>query len=462
MTTLANCIINGRLDMVQQYLLAGADINQFDEYGFTPLIEAAIANNIEIAKFLLERNADPNQKDMVGGTALHWAVENNNEELVRRLLDAGADSNSYNNYSEPAITKAVLRNQTELKDLLYQNGASSTFAYDYINLKLLGHRFDLHGSVDIVDAQGYFTELDFEGFIMEFSLSLLTYSVRQFSQNYAAKSLQNYFPLIKQVINALENAQSLIKYQQYLTDRNQNSAQIEALLEQELLILPVNFNGHTIAMIKYKNILAIIDRRQKDNALHGVCFYELTKPRMFTKQLMRHLLYAKKTDDYIYQTIPKELGLKLVGRLIMEPQMSGNCSWANLTATIPAALFLLTDDVKHHVNGLIDHDHFALSVFRQWRDWDMERALHYCLNSFDNAQPVRKASIASSLAAVMFQRLHHQDDHHVELARRILKILKQQDYYYVLDHYLRFYHRERKTKAGENLQKMLQRCEELF
>lgn len=462
MLTLANCIINRKADYVRQYLLAGAELNQFDEYGFTPLIESAITNDETIAQILLEHKADPNFKDMVGGTALHWAVENNNQALAKLLIDYGADANSYNHYSEPAIVKAILRQQNEMKEYLYQNGASSTFAYDYINFKLLGHRFDLEGSMDIVDAQGQFTELDFEGFVMEFSLSLLTYSLEQFTQNYAAKTMQPYFPMIHRLIAALRQAAALIHYQQYLTDRQQHHKKIDALLREELLILPVVFNGHTIAMIRYQDQLVIIDRRARQaKTLYGICVYKLTKPKALTSSLLQHLLYEKKTDEYIYERLPKLLGLKLVSRLLIEPQLSGNCSWANLAATIPAVLYLI--DPEAPKKSIIDHeDHWSLIVYRYWREWDKERAIHYCLNSFDKASPARKASIASALAAILYQRLSYQDDHHVTLARRILKILRTEAYAYILENYLNFYWRERRTKAGENLEKLIQRCDEVY
>jgi len=462
MSSLANCIINQNLDYVRQYIQAGTDLNQFDEFGFTPLVEAAIVNNLEIAELLIKHGADVNFKDMVGGTALHWAVENNNQKLCELLLKNGADANSYNNYSEPVIVKAILREQDALKELLYQNGASSTFAYDYINLKLLGHRFELQGGVDIVDAKGGFTELDFEGFVMEFSLDLVRYSLEQFTQNYAAKNLQTYFPNIKKITKALENAAQLIHYQQYLTDRNQHQEIINDLLDEELLILPVVFAGHTISMIRYKNILAIIDRRVREKSFYGICFFRLTKPQAFTKQLMRHLLFDKKPEEYVYQTLPKTLGLNQVARMLIAPQMSGNCSWANLAADLPAALFLLMDSFENFPDGIIEENHFALDVYRQWRDWDCERALHYCLQAFDNASSARKASIAGALAAVMYQRLSYRDEHDVELARRILKVLRQKDYAYILENYLNHYVRSQKTKSGENFEQLLKRCEEIY
>ena len=76
--SLANAIINQMPDLIEQAIAMGADVNELDEFGFTPLIEAAIVNDVAITKTLLDAGADAAGEDMVGGTALHWASQNNN------------------------------------------------------------------------------------------------------------------------------------------------------------------------------------------------------------------------------------------------------------------------------------------------------------------------------------------------------------------------------------------------
>ena len=106
--TFANLIIEGFTNEVRKLVLQRAvDVNQADEYGFNPIIEAAIANNLEIAKLLLDAGADPNLRDMTGGLALHWAVENDNPELCELLIKHGADVNAYSRGSEAPLVKAL-------------------------------------------------------------------------------------------------------------------------------------------------------------------------------------------------------------------------------------------------------------------------------------------------------------------------------------------------------------------
>ena len=128
-----------------------ADIDFLDEYGYTPLIQTAIVNNVEMAKLLVEHGVDVNMADLTGRAALHWAIDNENIELTTLLLENKADPNIYTIASQPVLVKPILRNNNELKFLLCRFDADATFANDYINTKLLGHRFELKGFVDIVD-----------------------------------------------------------------------------------------------------------------------------------------------------------------------------------------------------------------------------------------------------------------------------------------------------------------------
>src|SRR5690242_12542279 len=139
--TIASDIISQRMPDFEAYLRAGESLDDIDEYGFTPLIECAITHQIEIAEQLLARKVDVNKADVTGRTPLHWAVDNNNVALAQLLLDNGADSNAYTRNGLSVLVYPVLRNQDTLKHLLYRYGAKLDFALDFINGKLIGHRF---------------------------------------------------------------------------------------------------------------------------------------------------------------------------------------------------------------------------------------------------------------------------------------------------------------------------------
>jgi hypothetical protein len=459
--SLAEAIIKKDLSLVSRLLSHGEDVNQIDEYGFTPLIQAAIVNSLEICQLLLAQGADVNQKDMVGGTALHWAVENNHLPMVRALLEKGADPNAYNHNGEPVLIKPLLREQTELKLLLLERGAQVDFAQDYLHAKLLGHRYDLRGSVDIVSAAGDFVEVSMEGFFLEFSLNLVRQSLQDYMQNYAAREHSLAFPVLKEILLALKKAAQLMQLTQYQTNLSEHGAFIDDCLREPVAIIPTVYAGHAICFIRYYDYWVRVDRRKQGQTLNGVNIFKMHQPNALSADLLRHLIFDKKEPKFVEQTLTEILGLQLQTRLLMAPQMSGNCSWANVVAAVPALYYLYAhanEDMPHFV----ERNHPALELYYDWRQWDRFRALGYFIQAFDQADRKRKASIASLLAAVMFQRFYHEDTRIIPMAKRILKILRTDAYAYILKNYLDFYSVTRKTKAGENLKKLIEICDAYF
>jgi ankyrin repeat protein len=64
-----------------------------DQNGNTPLIWAAIQNDIEIAEALIESNANVNAQNYEGQTSLFLAISLGYEEMARILLENGANPN---------------------------------------------------------------------------------------------------------------------------------------------------------------------------------------------------------------------------------------------------------------------------------------------------------------------------------------------------------------------------------
>ncbi|MEM9362802.1 MAG: ankyrin repeat domain-containing protein [Bacteroidota bacterium] len=81
------------LAILDYFLLKGTDVNQQDEDGRTPLMNASQYNSLEVVKLLSSKVADINVVDEEGKTALTMAVIRNHPEVVAYLLDKGAKAN---------------------------------------------------------------------------------------------------------------------------------------------------------------------------------------------------------------------------------------------------------------------------------------------------------------------------------------------------------------------------------
>ena len=453
---LANAIIHQRAELVEQAISMGADVNALDEYGFTPLIEAAIVNDLAITKSLIEAGAKADGEDMVGSTALHWAVQNNNLDLARLLLKHGADANAFTQSSEMPYVKAILSDYKEMAALLLKNGADETFARDYINLKLLGHRYALRGYVDILTPRGTVTEVNLEGFVPEFSLGVILKSLREYTVSYAAKHNAEYFSEFSDICDMLNDALQLLLMKDYLGNPDhKQQQQIRAILSQNRLVLPITSEGHLLMLIRFDDLLVICDRRRDERVINGIRVFRMHNPAAFNYQLCNFLLYEKKEISYIYEQLPNILKLQLVSRIMIEPQMTGNCSWANAEATIPVLLQLL-----HHDNlpEVTDCDSLAIKLLRQWGEWDRKRALHFFTSSFDGAPDGRRAMIASLALMIVFQRCNVKNQDDVQLALELAPIFMQPEFQYLIDSYTATYLQRVKTAAGENFQQIIDLC----
>ncbi len=457
LNSLAKAILFGDLADVQRFIAQGADVNGLDEYGYSPLIEAILVNKLDIIKLLIELGAEVQAADPRGHTPLHWAVENNNLEVCSLLLAKGADPNAYTHASQPVLMQPLLRGQKALKELLYQHGASLNFAQDFINTKLLGHRFELHGVVDIVDTNGHFIELDYEGFFLEFTLGILAHSLQRYKNHFVAKHWQPMHRYIQMLIAALTNANHLMKYQHFSVDLSAHEQTINTYLTPELLLLPIGYEGHAITLAKYGRWLARCDRAQQDLA-DNVVIYQMGNRAAFNSELIKSLLYKRQSKQAIEQHLPRLLQLTPIASLPLSSQKIGNCSWANTEASIPAMLCMLQYQDKLQ-SGKIDLKackDIALEFYQQWKSWDEASALHACISSFPAASPARKASKAAVLGAILFQTCNYQNPTDLKRASKIMPVLKTPGYEYVLESYLAIYYEKKRTPEGENLMHLLE------
>ena len=113
----------GKLDMVQLLLDEGADINTHGgQYG-NALQAAADCGKLTMVQLLLDRGADINAQGGRYGNALQAAAHHGKLEVVQLLLDKGADICAQGGRFGNTLQSAAYRGQPEMVRLLLDKGA---------------------------------------------------------------------------------------------------------------------------------------------------------------------------------------------------------------------------------------------------------------------------------------------------------------------------------------------------
>jgi hypothetical protein len=113
----------GRIDVMEAFLRAGAQINARDKSGYTALILAAYNNQPEMVDFLIDRGADPCIGDNRGNTALMGVAFQGYDKIAERLLATDCDVNHVNILGQNALIMAAMFGRQNQIDMLLAKGA---------------------------------------------------------------------------------------------------------------------------------------------------------------------------------------------------------------------------------------------------------------------------------------------------------------------------------------------------
>jgi ankyrin repeat protein len=118
-----------RVDMIDTLLKAGADVDGYDQRGFTPLILAAYNGQGAAVEALLARRADPCKPDAKqGNTAQMGVAFKGDDAIAARLLKTPCDVNARNKAGQTALMMAALFGRTAQIDMLLAAGADRAIA----------------------------------------------------------------------------------------------------------------------------------------------------------------------------------------------------------------------------------------------------------------------------------------------------------------------------------------------
>ena len=115
----------GNMEKLRE-LVNGANVNEADITGQTPLIFAAFEEHMDAVRFLVEKGANVNaQTTQAGGnTPLHMAIYKNNIDIARFLCDNGANVNiGAERYSPLHLASGYAYVDPEMVQMLCEHGA---------------------------------------------------------------------------------------------------------------------------------------------------------------------------------------------------------------------------------------------------------------------------------------------------------------------------------------------------
>lgn len=126
--TLFHIAVSSGNDSTVDYILSVCelrnprDVDQRDERGFTPLINATIAESSPIMQRLVRIGADVNARNNDGASAIHFAAGDGSVERMRLLLQAGADLTACSKLSGSPLHCAAGKGRADAVRFLLQQG----------------------------------------------------------------------------------------------------------------------------------------------------------------------------------------------------------------------------------------------------------------------------------------------------------------------------------------------------
>lgn len=106
-TPLMYAAMSGKTEAVEALLSLGANLNAQDKYGYSALIHSLSYGYEDMSQLLIESNADVNARTYNGDTPLLIALAKCRTPTIKMLINNGADINAGNNQGDNAILYAA-------------------------------------------------------------------------------------------------------------------------------------------------------------------------------------------------------------------------------------------------------------------------------------------------------------------------------------------------------------------
>ena len=161
-TALTNASSQGRTDVVQALIAAGADKDKSDNDGETPILYASYNGHLEVVQALIAAGADVNKAEVKGGTPLFAASGFGHLEVVQALIAAGADVNKAVNNGVTPLYVASREGRVDIVRVLLERGADITKTFNKKTPLMIAEKKGHMAVVQLLEVRGYDTEMESE------------------------------------------------------------------------------------------------------------------------------------------------------------------------------------------------------------------------------------------------------------------------------------------------------------
>jgi len=124
-TPIVDAVLSKDIFRVRTAVEAGADVDEQDSDGRSPLHHASIQNHEEVVDLLLSLGAHAAVADKDGWTPLHFAARNHAVGVAKKLLRAGTPVDSVDANGNTPLFRAVFesKGRGDMISLLLESGA---------------------------------------------------------------------------------------------------------------------------------------------------------------------------------------------------------------------------------------------------------------------------------------------------------------------------------------------------
>jgi hypothetical protein len=125
----------GDLERIRSLIVRGADVNYKEDFDYTPLFWAVHHNRLYISWLLLNQGANVNDYDKYGNTPLMYVSAYDSKiEIIKLLLIRGADINHKNNAGDTALDYPLF-NSLNYKLLCWRGAKFGRYSFKITKLR---------------------------------------------------------------------------------------------------------------------------------------------------------------------------------------------------------------------------------------------------------------------------------------------------------------------------------------